>query len=135
MVVVVVVRRPFVVVVRRPQNPQKANNIRKPTRRTLHNVIILVQFFNFFIKNIIKNHWKTIIFHISPRRELRHWRRGWGWGGGPFRTKHPKNLKKSQKTVRTKIVHTSVHFSKNVKEYLQNIFIYTENDNESDKRI
>ena len=56
-----------------------------------------------------------------------------GGGGGPFRTV------KSQTITKTYFVRELFtllgHFSKHVNKYLQNIFIYTEHDNESDKRI
>ena len=63
---------------------------------------------------------------------------GMGVGLGPFGT--PQIRLKSRKTkhnkkVCTKIVHTSGTFFKLSKKYLENIFIYTENDNEPDKRI
>ena len=39
------------------------------------------------------------------------------------------------KTNRTRIVHTPGHFQKHVENGFSNIFIYTENDTESDNRI
>ena len=58
---------------------------------------------------------------------------GDGVGWGPFRT--PQITTNHKQIVRTKIVHTSGTFSKNVQKHLYNIFIYTEKDNEADKRI
>ena len=59
-----------------------------------------------------------------------------GMEGG---TTIPQNHEKSQKEIRTSIVHTSGTCFKNVKKHFQHIFICTENDTGnvtgSDKRI
>ena len=48
---------------------------------------------------------------------------------------NPPASQKNKQIVRTTIVHTSGTFLENVENYLQNIFIYTEKDTGSDKRI
>ena len=79
-----------------------------PTRRMLHDVIILVPFSN-FSQELQQTKIKTISFNIcSPGRELWHWRREWG---GAFRT--PKILQNLKQVLRTKIVHTYGTFFEN----------------------
>ena len=56
-----------------------------------------------------------------------------GDGGGDH-LGPPKSQKITRQKICTKIVHTSGTL-KNVKTYLQHMFIYTENDTESDTRI
>ena len=70
---------------------------------------IEVPFFQFFQQKSQKLINKTIfpIYLFSPGMGLWHWRRGWGWGGGPFRIKNPKQ---SQTILRTKFAHTSGTF-------------------------
>ena len=93
-----------------------------PIRRMLHDVIILVSFFNVFnlfikITKNIKNQFFSI---FSPGRELWywHWRRGWG---GPFRTQqiqtNHKNTQKKQFVQ--KVVTLLVHLFKKC----QNIYL------------
>ena len=56
-------------------------------------------------------------------------------GGGGNKSQKITKKHKTKKTDRTRIVHTSGHFPKSVEIYLLNLFIYTENDTKSDKRI
>ena len=102
---------------------------RSPTRRMLHDVIILIHVFNFEIPEITKDLFFHIFFptegnfDIDARDED---------GGRQIITQ---NHKKYKNIFRTKIVHTSGYFSNNVQNLFKRIFIYTENDTEADKRI
>ena len=79
-------------------------------------------FSTFFIK-VIKTIKNIFRFYIFPQKGT-FTDTGDGDGGGEQITN---NHNESQKTVRTKIVHTSGHFPK-MSKHIQNIFIYTEND-------
>ena len=90
-----------------------------------------------------RNHFSTCVLHFPifhkdyeislicfsyfvPGRELWHWRRGWGLGGGGT-SWDPKHLQNANCT------HFWDNFPK--RKHLWNMFIYTENDAESDTRI
>ena len=63
---------------------------RRPTRRMLHDVVILIQFLSLCIK-IIKTHQKKLNLYFFPREGTLTLTPGMAGGGGPFRTpKSPK---------------------------------------------
>ena len=56
--------------------------------------------------------------------------------GGPFRTNNPQKSQKNTKRYFVRKLFTLLgQFSKNVQTYVLTIFIYTEDETESDKRI
>ena len=87
--------------------------MRRPTRRMLHDVIILVP----LLINTVKNHQKIYFFHIFPPEGNFDIGAGDGVGGDHL---EPLEIQRNHKNIfRTKIVHTSgTFFKNNVKTYL-----------------
>ena len=98
-----------------------------PTRCMLHDVIILVPFFK------KKNH--KFVSYVFPQKGSLTLTPGMGVGGDHSGQNILKNLTNPKESSVRKLFILLGHCSKSSKQYLQNIFIYTENDTKSVKRI